>query len=1197
MDPITPTANTPPDAAAEAEKQRIRQAYIRADAKLAARQAANEQAARDLAAGADRRSEKGLLAKYVDVKKSEFGGMAAAVFETKDFLVGEPAEADKSGIRKSIEGMTKDLNNESPINAITSSINQFAVGLIGAGKVLAPVKLLQGGAKAKAGFEIARGALAGGVVIDPHEERLSDLIETYPSLRNPVTAYLKSDSRDTDAEGRLKNALEGIGLDFAVAGILGAAAKGLKLLRMGETEKAAEQFADLEQYRATSRSGTLSLTDQRTAPGGAVETPPAATAPDGTAVPINPERTPSAAPGVKGVDSEAAAHPSQASPESPGAKSTTPPPFEVTPETVAAALKGTDDDLKAIAQYGSREAANEAGAVLAKGRLPWQKLTGPEEVQTFLDNAAAALKGQMDEAKGGAILTDAAVSARVQEIAKHFGDDPLLVLGQISEAGAGAASMVSKMDAAYLLSNAMGQDAYGTATRIRNGLLDDWGGDAAKAAEALRAQVKAAMNLMANAKAISSNSGRALRRMRGGFKLTPEDLAKVDSLDATQLADLLYATRGDPKLLAKTVNPGFFRRAINEGTFLLQNNLLWLHPTHIMNLTSSALMIAGRPTEKLLGSFAVGGQSGNFIRKQAIKEYAYTVGALGDGWTVMVDAFMRGDSILSPHNTEFFQAGAATVTQKPIKWKPTRNLMDLVENGFAAANYRNLIGLPTRSLGAADEFFKTLRYRAVVQAEAAMQAETRGLTGQPFRDYVAEAMEKAIDPATGQALNQRALLEAQTATFQQELFPGSVGATIQQVRSRHPLLHFVLPFVKTPINVLRYGQKMTPGLNLLQREFRDALMGANGTEAQAQAVGQMALGGIFMGLAATMALDGKITGPGPSRPDLKQQLTATGWQPFSYVLEDEDGGKRFIPMGRADPVGMVFAMTATLVEAMRNDPDDTDEDQELGIAALGYALAKNFTDRTFLANLNQAVQALSEPGRRGEKWLANTASNLIPFSSAVRGYANQDPYLREANGFIETLLKSMPGYSETLPPVRDVFGEPVARRIGLTSDEESDIVEAEHNRIILETGKGIGKPSFAFEGLDLRDVTFTEGPNAGRNAYDRLQELSAKLPPHGPFARPSLKATLTKIIKSAGYQDRADGDSDVKGTRLFVLARAVQEYREAAKRAFLQENKELQPMVKARQRDARGAFLVNRAKRGEGQPGARELLDALGATK
>jgi hypothetical protein len=554
--------------------------------------------------------------------------------------------------------------------------------------------------------------------------------------------------------------------------------------------------------------------------------------------------------------------------------------------------------------------------------------------------------------------------------------------------------------------------------------------------------------------------------------------------------------------------------------------------------------------------------------------------------------------ILSPHNTEFFQAGAATVTQKPIRWKPTRNIMDLIENGFAAANYRNLIGLPTRSLGAADEFFKTLRYRAVVQAEAAMQAEARGLAGQPLKDFVAQEMEKAIDPATGQALNQRALLEAQTATFQQELFPGSVGATIQQVRSRHPLLHFVLPFVKTPINVLRYGQKMTPGLNLLQREFRDAFMGANGTEAQAQAVGQMALGSVFMGLTATMALDGKITGPGPSNPDLRQQLTATGWQPFSYVLEDEDGSKRFVPMGRADPVGMVFAMTATLVEAMRNDPEGTAQvDQELGVAALGYALAKNFTDRTFLANLNQAVQALSEPGRRGEKWLANTASNLIPFSSAIRGYANHDPYLREANGFIETLLKSMPGYSKTLPPVRDAFGEPVARRIGLSSDEESDIVEAENNRIILETGKGIGKPSFAFEGLDLRDITFTEGPNEGRNAYDRLQEISAQLPPYGPFGRPSLKEILTKIIKSTSYRDLPDGDSDVQGTRLFVLARQVQGYREAAKRALLRENKELQPLVKSRQRDARGAILENRKKRGEGQPGARELLDALGETK
>ncbi|MGO4839435.1 hypothetical protein AB4144_45035, partial [Rhizobiaceae sp. 2RAB30] len=186
-----------------------------------------------------------------------------------------------------------------------------------------------------------------------------------------------------------------------------------------------------------------------------------------------------------------------------------------------------------------------------------------------------------------------------------------------------------------------------------------------------------------------------------------------------------------------------------------------------------------------------------------------------------------------------------------------------------------------------DEFFKTLRYRAYVQAEAATRANAAGLTGEDFRQFISREMEKAIDPITGQALHRTALQEAQTTTFQQELLQGTAGATIQQVRSRHPVLTFVLPFVKTPVNVLRYGWKMAPGLNLLQKEFRDAFRGLQGAEAKAHALGQMALGSMFMGLSTTMALNGKITGAGPNDPNLRKELAATGWQPYSYVLDQE----------------------------------------------------------------------------------------------------------------------------------------------------------------------------------------------------------------------------------------------------------------------------------------------------------------------
>ena len=130
-------------------------------------------------------------------------------------------------------------------------ISQFATGMLGAGKLLGPIKAAQklkaAGKTGRAVYEVGRGGMVGAVAIDPHEERLSNLIEQFPALQNPVTEYLAADPSDSAAEGRFKNALEGIGLDLAIIGTLGAAVRGYRHLKAGDPEQAAKELAVLEQ--------------------------------------------------------------------------------------------------------------------------------------------------------------------------------------------------------------------------------------------------------------------------------------------------------------------------------------------------------------------------------------------------------------------------------------------------------------------------------------------------------------------------------------------------------------------------------------------------------------------------------------------------------------------------------------------------------------------------------------------------------------------------------------------------------------------------------------------------------------------------------------------------------------------------------------------------------------------------------------
>ncbi|QRI63558.1 hypothetical protein JQ506_22595 [Shinella sp. PSBB067] len=88
---------------------------------------------------------------------------------------------------------------------------------------------------------------------------------------------------------------------------------------------------------------------------------------------------------------------------------------EISDDDLRAILKGSVAEAEAIAKYGSKEAATEAGQVLSRtSKLPWQKLRGTEEVLSFVNRSARVLKTQMDDAKGGDVVSDAKVSEMVQ---------------------------------------------------------------------------------------------------------------------------------------------------------------------------------------------------------------------------------------------------------------------------------------------------------------------------------------------------------------------------------------------------------------------------------------------------------------------------------------------------------------------------------------------------------------------------------------------------------------------------------------------------------------------------------------------------------------------------------------------------------------------------------------------------------------
>ena len=139
---------------------------------------------------------------------------------------------------------------KNPAGKMASGISQFLVGFKGYDKALKGLKAASYGTNAIK--SAGTGALADFTVFDGQEERFSNLVQQYPALANPFTEFLAAKPGDSKAEGRLKNALEGLGLGaVAEAALYGLRTfKAGRELTKGEMREAAETLVAQKQGRA-----------------------------------------------------------------------------------------------------------------------------------------------------------------------------------------------------------------------------------------------------------------------------------------------------------------------------------------------------------------------------------------------------------------------------------------------------------------------------------------------------------------------------------------------------------------------------------------------------------------------------------------------------------------------------------------------------------------------------------------------------------------------------------------------------------------------------------------------------------------------------------------------------------------------------------------------------------------------------------
>lgn len=601
----------------------------------------------------------------------------------------------------------------------------------------------------------------------------------------------------------------------------------------------------------------------------------------------------------------------------------------------------------------------------------------------------------------------------------------------------------------------------------------------------------------------------------------------------------VLADSGAPEsAIAKVAQRGWGATTWDAVTEVWINGLLSSPKTHIVNVASNSLVLAQQILERgIAEKLATLVRSGDALPTgvapgEAAAMMYGLIAAQKDAWKASWLALKSGETGHALGKIDVPNQHAVTAEAFRIENDAAAKTVDFL--GTVAR-------VPSRLLGAEDEFFKTIAYRMEVGAQAVRQATSEGLQGPELRARVADLISSPPETIRLQAAD-----AALYATFTQNA--GDAAQALLKLREAWPATMYVLPFVRTPINIMAYGFERTP-LAPMMAGFR-ADVAAGGARAQLALV-KMGAGTSIMLAAADYADRGLITGQGPKEPGKREALMRQGWQPYSVRV-----GDKWVAYDRADPYGLLFGFAADISETvnrMEVDGDKLDEASEL-LAAGITAIASTTVNKTYLRGLADLMWTIEDPNRKAFGYVGSTMGSFVPAGvNAMKSIG--DPVLRENFKAWDYVQGRLPGWTAGMVPARDLWGKERQpdSGLGVAWDTLSPLratamkvspIDTEMQRLNMDVERIDKKSMVMGVAMNFRD--FPE-------VYDRYVVLAGnelKHPAYGDLgARDYLDALVTgKHGLSDTYNTGGNGP---EGGKAAMIKATILEYRKMAQAAIL----------------------------------------------
>lgn len=993
--------------------------------------------------------------------------------------------------------------NETTAGKVARSVAQFVLPFTGY------LKATKAAGLAKAGMA-TRGAVAGAATdataFDPHEKRVSNFLleisDSDPVIGGALFNYLAADPSDSKAEGRFKNALEGT----LIGGGIELTLRTAKLWKASSIAKgrdpvssvnAAVQTAEAPHSAAAAHADATkqAATQEVEGPRGLF---------DDMHQPVDDEAVrlgPSLEASLKRSEVAAIA-PAQRTRRTPSI------PGEKVDALVTAAKEGRIGDL---------------AKTLDESDFNFANIDTPEDVKELIDGFSAVFEKEIDQAKHG-----------VQSFAdiKQWAAETGAGSATMKELSHGTDNLAGRVTAHRILLTASAEKVQQLVPLAVRGDADG--------ILALRKHVALHASMQAQMKGVQTEIARALSAMR--IQARSVDLA------INERSALIEAMGGHDMNVkfAKTLqdiaqfNPGALNAAIRKGALARSQNAvfeMWVNGllsspvTHAVNAMGNGMVAIGTVAERL-GAAAVGRvlRNPNAVEIGEVKTYLFGVmegmkDALrlsANGLRTMKDAagaYVAGDAVtaarLIGESGDVGTAWKAFATDAPVTDSAafgTRQL-DLQTAAITPDNLPALASLigrsateylgvairaPGRVLATTDELFKTMLYRGELKAQAYRKAASEGLEGEALFKRLGELIEDPTPELSGLAIK-----AAREGTFTAPL--GEVGQSAMKFIQTVPGARYIVPFVRTPGNIMKYTFDRTPVINMMAQQNR-AAWSAGGVQRD-MLIARTAFGGSLYAMGAYLAAQGVIVGHSSGLDKDRSADKLAKIPAYSVKV-----GDTYLAFNRMDPIGMLLGLAADFQQIAGHV--DSEELDKLAGAAL-VAIQKNLVSKQYLSGVVEFFDDVvaADSATAVQRWTRRFASSFVPFSAGMTALRKEaDPEVKEIWSLMDAIKAKVPGLSKDVLPHVDLFGEDVHYQGGLGPDIASPI--------LMQRGSDDpGAAEVARLNVDLRHplreiAGSSGGPGIELDGkqYHRLMKILGK-----EAAGKGFKRALNELVRSPQY--------------------------------------------------------------------------------